>query len=88
MRLGVRAARVHVEIDFFQRQRGSVWDGDIESGCTAARSHLEVESDEPEEKLLQLVRNAKRGCFAENLLAAAVPLHGTVSINGRPVEVS
>jgi hypothetical protein len=86
MRLSVRAARVHVEIDFFQRQRGSVWDGAIESGCTEARSHLDVESDEPHEKLVQLVRNAKRGCFAESLLAAAVPLVSRVTINGRAVE--
>lgn len=88
MQLTVRAARVHLEMDFFQRQRGSVWDGNIESGCTAARSYLEVESDEPEEKLLQLVRNAKRGCFAERLLAAAVPLHSRVTINGRAIELS
>ncbi len=88
MQLTVRAARAHVEMDFFQRQQGSVWAGDIESGCTEARSHLEVESDEPEEKLLQLIRNAKRGCFAENLLAAAVPLVSRVTINGRAVELS
>ena len=75
MRLSVRAARVHVEIDFFQRQRGSVWDGDIESGCTAARSHLEMESDEAEEKLLPRVEGGPE--------ATAAALGHAVSISSR-----
>jgi uncharacterized OsmC-like protein len=87
MRLSVRAARAHVEMDFFQRQRGSVWDGDIESGCREVRVRLEVESDEAEDRLVALVRNAKRGCFAENLVKQAVPLRSTVVVNGRVVEV-
>ena len=87
MRLELRAARAHIEMDFFQRQRGSVWDGDIESGLREVRSRLEIESDEPEDKLLKLVRNAKRGCFAENMVKAAAPVKGTVLINGRQVEV-
>jgi uncharacterized OsmC-like protein len=87
MRLTIRAARTHVEMDFFQRQLGSVWDGNIQSGCREVRVRLEIESDEPDVKLLALVRNAKRGCFAENLVKQAVPLHGTVLINGREVSV-
>ena len=51
------------------------------------RTHFELESDEPEEKLLKLIRNAKRGCFAENMVQTAVPLKSTYKVNGEDVEV-
>ncbi len=85
MRLSIRATRVHVEMDFFQG--GSVRQGTIKSGCTGVRTHFELESDEPEEKLLLLIRNAKRGCFAENMVQAAVPLQSAVKLNGKDVDV-
>ncbi len=85
MRLSLRAARVHVEMDFFLG--GSVLRSTIQSGCAGARTHFELESDEPEEKLLPLIRNAKRGCFTENTVKGAVELKSTFNLNGKEVEV-
>lgn len=85
MRLRLKAARVHIEMDYFQG--GSVLRGTIRSGCTEVRTRFEIESDEPEEKLLLLIRNAKRGCFAENMVQQAVPLQSTIKVNGREVDV-
>ena len=86
MQLKVDSARVHVEMDFFQR--GSVLRGTVRSGCSEVRTHFELESEEPEEKLLLLIRNAKRGCFAENMVEQAVPLQSDIKLNGKPVDVS
>jgi hypothetical protein len=86
MRLRIRAARVRVEMDYFQG--GSILRGTVKGGCTEVRTSFELESDEPEEKLLLLIRNAKRGCFAENLVQTAVPLRSTLKLNGKPVDVS
>lgn len=72
-------------MDFFQR--GSLLQGTIESGCTEVRTRLEVESDEPDDRLLMVIRGAKRGCFAENMVRKAVPLIDSVLINGKPVEL-
>lgn len=85
MRLSLRAARVHVEMDFFLG--GSVLRNTVKSGCTGVRTHFELESDEPQEKLLLLIRNAKQGCFTESTLKAAVELRSTFKLNGRDVEV-
>ncbi len=79
-------ARCRVGFDWFVR--GSVLRGDIESGATAMRSHFEVESDEPREKVLKLIKNAKRGCYAEGMVSAAIPITSTVELNGESVELS
>lgn len=85
MRLSVRSAKVHVEMDYFHS--GSVRRGTVRGGCTEVRTRFELESDEPEEKLLLLIRSAKRGCFAENMVQESVPLKSSVKLNGKPVDV-
>ena len=59
----------------------------VESGCSVVRTHFVVESDEPEEKVAAVIRNAKRGCFAEKMVETAVPLASTVELNGKPLSL-
>ena len=81
MKLKVKKARCHVEFDF--RVSGSVLKGTIESGCTETRVMLRVETDETnQERVDMLIRNAKRGCFAESMIKNSVPLKSFVEING------
>ncbi len=68
-------------------QGGSVLQGTVVSGCSEVRSFFELESDEPEEKIRLLIRNAQRGCFAENRVQAAVPLKSVIKLNGKPITV-
>ncbi|MFQ5915357.1 MAG: OsmC family protein [Nitrospinota bacterium] len=85
MKLPLKSAKVHVESDIFLG--GSVLKGTVFSGFSEVRTHFELESDAPEEKLKSLVRNAKRGCFAENMVQTAVPLKSKYTVNGKEVEV-
>ncbi|MFQ5915328.1 MAG: hypothetical protein ACE5JS_19330 [Nitrospinota bacterium] len=85
MHLNIRAARVRVEMDYFQG--GSVLKGTVVSGCSEVRSFFELESDEPEDRLRLLIRNAKRACFAENMVQDAVPLKSAIELNGKPIDV-
>lgn len=85
MKLDVRSVKVRVESDIFLG--GSVLKGTVFAGFSEVRTHFELESDEPEEQLLKLIRNAKRGCFAENMVQTAVPLKSTYKINGEDVEM-
>ncbi|MFQ5692200.1 MAG: hypothetical protein ACE5IM_04040 [Nitrospinota bacterium] len=85
MRLSIRDARVHVEMDFFLG--GSVLKGTVRGGCLEVRTHFELESDEPEDKLLLLIQNAKGGCFAEHMVRTAVPLKSVVRLNGKEIAV-
>ena len=77
---------MHVEMDYYLT--GSVLQGTVESGCTEVRTHFEVDSDEPDAAILEIIRLAKRGCFAENMVQTAVPLKSTFKLNGNEVSVS
>ncbi len=86
MKVSFKRARVRVDFDYFLG--GSVLKGTVNAGCSEVRTHFEVESDEEAEKMLAVIRNAKRGCFAEQMVTAAVPLKSTAELNGEPVSLN
>lgn len=79
-KLVITRAEAHIEIDLYIR--GSVLRGDIDAGSTALRSHLILDSPESPQDLAEVIRLAKRGCFAEQLVARAVPVESTFEVNG------
>ncbi len=80
-KLAINEARVHVEMDYYLS--GSVLAGTVNSGVTEVRSQFEVSSDAPEEEIANVIRLAKRGCFAERLVETAVPIKSTLKLNGK-----
>ena len=84
MKLKVRKARCHVEFDYLLS--GSVLKGTVKTTGKSVTTNLETDSDEPVEKIVALVRNAKGGCFAENLVVQQVPLHSSVTLRGQTIE--
>jgi hypothetical protein len=85
LRKQIDHAEVRVEMDWFLR--GSVMAGTVEAGASECRTHFSVRSPEPLHDIVKVVRLAKRGCFAEQLVQHAVPLVSTFEVNGRTVEV-
>ncbi len=85
MKLKIERATCRVEFNYVLR--GSVLKGTVNTTWEGAETSLEVFSDEPPEKIAQLVRNAKGGCFAENLLTQPVPLTSNVKLNGEPFPI-
>ncbi|MBT3820897.1 MAG: hypothetical protein HOC91_15670 [Nitrospinaceae bacterium] len=80
MKIEIKSASCRVEMDYFMK--GSVLKGTVESGCTESRTLFRVESDAPPEKIALLIRNAKQGCYAEQMIETAVPLKSEVELNG------
>ena len=78
-------ARIKVSIQWFLK--GSVIKGTVDSGCTEVQTHLEVESKDDPEKVRHVVRCAKAGCFAEQMVVRPVPLVSTMKINGEAFEL-
>ena len=76
----IAKARVRVVIHWYLQ--GSVIKGTVDSGCKEVQTHLEVSSDDDPEKIRHVVRCAKRGCFAEQMIVRPTPLTSTVTING------
>lgn len=84
MKLKVRKARCHVEFDYLLS--GSVLKGTVKTTWKSVTTALELDSDEPLDKIVALVRNAKGGCFAENLVVQQVPLNSSVTLRGQTIE--
>ena len=78
-------AACRVEFDYFLK--GSVLKGDVNSGCRRVRTHFKVESSDSEEKILNIIRLAKQGCYAEQMVQTAVPLTSTVELNGKNLDL-
>jgi hypothetical protein len=47
---------------------------------------LEIDSDDDLPRLAALVRNAEGGCYAQAAIQQAVPVSGSVTINGQAVD--
>jgi hypothetical protein len=85
MKVDVKKARVHVTMR--NKTEGSVLQGSVEASCLGFESRLELESDEPPERILQLLRNAEHGCFTLQALQAPVTFERTATLNGQPLEL-
>ncbi len=66
---------------------GSVLKGTVFNRWEGITTYLTVDSDESEDKLAHLIKNAKAGCFAEGLITQAVPLHSHIEVNGKPFHI-
>ena len=84
-KIGITSAKVHIEFDYYLK--GSVMKGTVENGVTEVRSHFEVESDEHCDSVIEVIKLAKRGCFAESLVQTALPIQSTFQFNGEKVRI-
>ena len=85
MKLTIKKAACHVEGDYLLT--GSVLKGTVQVIHKGFRTHLDVESDAPREKLAHLIRCAQNGCFAEQLIIQPVPFESTIAVNGEPLHL-
>ena len=83
MKIAVRKARVHVGMR--NKQEGSVLQGSVKAACLGIETRLDLESEEPPERIAALVRNAENGCFTMQALLAPVELTRSVTLNGAPL---
>jgi len=82
----IKSADVNVELDYFLQ--GSVIKGTVNNSVTEVRSYFEVDSEETEEKVIEVIKLAKQGCFAESLVRNAIPLVSTCLLNGNEISVT
>lgn len=79
-KVDIGQAACEVEMDWYLR--GSVLRGNVTSGCTAVRTHFEVESNDDREAVIEVIKLAKQGCYMENMVQTAVPVESDVQLNG------
>ena len=66
---------------------GSVLKGTVFNRWEGVTTHLSIGSDEPDDRIAHLLKNAKAGCFAEGLITQQVPLHSLIEVNGKPFQI-
>jgi len=85
MKIEVKKARVHVTMR--NKSEGSVLEGTVQATCLGFETKLELESDEPPERIRQLLRNAEHGCFTMQALLAPVSYGRTATLNGEALAL-
>ena len=66
---------------------GSMEDGSKVGRCLGLETHLDVESDEPPEKIRELVRVGKQMCYTEQALINPVPVRTYTRLNGEELQL-
>jgi hypothetical protein len=85
MKVSVNKACVHVAMR--NKQEGSVLQGTVKASCLGIETRLELESDEPPERVAAMVRNAENGCYTMQALLEPVGFTSTVTLNGTSLPI-
>ena len=67
--------------------RGSAREQTLHSGAGGLETHVQIESDEPPERIQELVRMAEQTCFTLGAWTQTVPMTMSATLNGEPLEV-
>jgi hypothetical protein len=86
MKVSVSKARVHVTMR--NKQEGSVLQGTVKANCLGIKTRLELESDEPPERVAAMIRNAEHGCYTMQALLEPVPFTSTAILNGVSLPIT
>lgn len=83
--MSISNERVQITAHF--HEQGSVLRGDAEGFCDSFEIHISMDSKEDHEKVIELIRLARRMCFTEKALTGSVPVSVTQSLNKEALTV-
>ena len=67
--------------------KGSALQGTLQGGALGLETHIEVESNEPPEKIRHLIKMGEQTCFTLQSLINPVPAKTSVTLNGEPLAL-
>ncbi|TAJ96941.1 hypothetical protein EPO44_12925 [bacterium] len=80
MKTKIDKARVFVKAKF--KSEGSVLAETVQARGLGFETRLELESEEPPERVAAVVRNAENGCYVMQTILHPVPVERKFSLNG------
>ena len=80
MKTKIGKARVFVTAKF--KSEGSVLAETVKAVGVGFETKLELESEEPPERVAAVVRNAENGCYVMQTILQPVPVERTFALNG------
>ena len=79
MKISVDKARAYVRMR--NKSEGSVLQGTVQATCLGFETRLEIESQEPPDRIRALVRNAEHGCYTMQALLHPLEVARSVYLN-------
>ncbi len=82
--MSIRNERVKVNAHF--HEQGSIQQGSKTGNCDGFEVEISLDSDEPPERVAELIRLAHAMCFTEAALISPAPVTARHVVNGRPFD--
>lgn len=84
-KLNVQTIRLKQITRFFVK--GSALQGTLRGGALGLETQIEIDSDEPPEKIRHLIRMSEQTCFTLQSLITPVPVQTSATLNGEPLAL-
>ncbi len=68
-------------------REGSLKDGSAKSGCLGLETYVYIDSDEPPERIRELIRMGERTCYTVQSLMNPVPVRTYARLNGEDLQL-
>lgn len=82
---GVHLDRLAVDVEGDLDPRGFLNVAEVPPGFSQVRYHVQIESPEAPERIAALVEDVNRHCPVLDILQRAIPVAGSVVLNGQPL---
>jgi hypothetical protein len=82
--LHVEPKNVRIKVTARYYRHGSVLAGDAKTICDSIKTELSLDSDEPSERIAQLIKMAETTCFTMAALRNQAPVELDTTVNGQP----
>jgi hypothetical protein len=84
--LHIQPRNVRITVTARYAREGSVIAGDARTHCDAIKTALSLDSDEPPERVAQLIKMAEATCFTLAALRNPAPVALEATVNGQPFD--
>ena len=84
--LHIEPKNVRIKITARYSRQGSVMAGDAHTLCDSIKTELALDSDEPPERVSQLIKMAEATCFTLAALRNPSPVTLEATVNGQPFD--
>jgi len=82
--LHIEPHNVRITVTARYHREGSVLAGNARTACDSIKTELSLDSDEPPERVAQLIKMAEATCFTITALRNVSPVALEATVNGRP----
>lgn len=79
---------VRIKVTARYHRAGSILAGDARTTCDSIKTELSLDSDEPPERVAQLIKMAEATCFTLAALRHPAPVALEATVNGRPFDAA